>query len=363
MPFLSKSQRRKFYALKNQGKMSQDTIDKWEEHTPPGELPERVGNKTEKQASEIIMASFWEGFQKRAAVQSEPLEQYVSANAPGGDMPGAPEKMLKWNDHGGVDPRTPEELQSAGNVRLVTLAPDVPGASCATCMFFRGLTEELKHGFCTNPDVKMDVTETMHCANWEHPDSHDPVAAAEEEAQEMEVDQAQEAQQQAEQMQGVGGNPTGAPMPEQAGGQPQAQPSQAIAGGEPSQPGNQIMPGAGEPSAEDAGGVAATTAKPSPIGSEQGVGGPLAQRALDDFQGQAAVGGPMDGGGAAVDGGKPQSGGSKPASKKSKSKDSGSKDSKSSGGQTFNINVGKDSSKTEKKASINSFWQGIVEGY
>jgi len=34
MPFQSKAQRRKFYALKSQGKMSQATIDKWESETP-----------------------------------------------------------------------------------------------------------------------------------------------------------------------------------------------------------------------------------------------------------------------------------------------------------------------------------------
>ena len=41
MPFLSMSQRRKFYALKAEGKMSQETIDEWESGTPK-DLPERV---------------------------------------------------------------------------------------------------------------------------------------------------------------------------------------------------------------------------------------------------------------------------------------------------------------------------------
>lgn len=363
MPFLSMSQRRKFHALKSQGKMSQDTIDKWEEHTPKGPLPERIHPKDKKaarpktmQATEKnAMSGFWLGFQKRAAEQTEPLEQYVAANSPGTQMPGAPEKMLKWNDHGGVDPRTPEELQAAGNVRLITLAPDVPGAMCATCMFFRPLTEELRHGFCTNPDVKQDVTENMHCANWEHPDSHDPVAAAEEEAQEQEVEQAQAAQQQSQQMQSVGGNPMGAPVPGAEGGQPPAggKPSGKPAGGQAQDPGMQ----AGEPSAVDAGGVAAETGKPSPIGTKQQSGNPLAQQALDDFQGQAATSGPMDGGGAAVDA---------PAKPKSKPKPKSSDKSSDKGsdkGHTINISVGKDAEKTtEKKASVN-FWKDIVEGW
>ena len=42
-PFKSESQRAKFYALKEHGKMSQATIDKWEAETPKGQkLPDRV---------------------------------------------------------------------------------------------------------------------------------------------------------------------------------------------------------------------------------------------------------------------------------------------------------------------------------
>lgn len=40
MPFKSKAQRRKFYALKSKGKMSQKTIDEWESETP-SKLPEK----------------------------------------------------------------------------------------------------------------------------------------------------------------------------------------------------------------------------------------------------------------------------------------------------------------------------------
>ena len=54
MPFQSKAQRRKFYALKSEGKMTQDKIDEWENDTPKN-IPERI----EKTA-------FWAGFEKRA---------------------------------------------------------------------------------------------------------------------------------------------------------------------------------------------------------------------------------------------------------------------------------------------------------
>lgn len=54
MPFKSKAQRRKFYALKAQGKMSQDMIDEWESSTPK-KIPERLEKK-----------AFWLGFYKQA---------------------------------------------------------------------------------------------------------------------------------------------------------------------------------------------------------------------------------------------------------------------------------------------------------
>jgi hypothetical protein len=48
MPFQSKAQRRKFYALKDQGKMSQSTIDEWESGTVKKGLPERKKKKRKK---------------------------------------------------------------------------------------------------------------------------------------------------------------------------------------------------------------------------------------------------------------------------------------------------------------------------
>ena len=62
MPFQSKSQRRKFYALKSQGKMDQATIDEWEKDTPKN-IPERV----EK------VAGFYTGFEKKAILADLPM--------------------------------------------------------------------------------------------------------------------------------------------------------------------------------------------------------------------------------------------------------------------------------------------------
>ena len=45
MPFRSQAQRRKFYELVKQGKMSQATLNEWEAATPKKKLPERVRKK------------------------------------------------------------------------------------------------------------------------------------------------------------------------------------------------------------------------------------------------------------------------------------------------------------------------------
>jgi len=55
MPFKSKAQRRKFYALKNEGKMDQKTIDEWESETPEN-IPETV--EKEAMSSLIKNANF-----------------------------------------------------------------------------------------------------------------------------------------------------------------------------------------------------------------------------------------------------------------------------------------------------------------
>ena len=48
MPFKSEAQRRKFGALVKEGKMSQDTFNKWQSETPKGKLPERINTKPKK---------------------------------------------------------------------------------------------------------------------------------------------------------------------------------------------------------------------------------------------------------------------------------------------------------------------------
>lgn len=153
MPFSSKAQRRKFYALKAQGKMSQKTIDEWEKETP-AKIPERVMKKK----------AFLAGFYKRAA------EVYVAPAQ--GD--GTHARALMWNDQGGVDPRTPEDLDVAASVGLLTLPSEESGASCANCSYFRLLDGSLGSGFCTNPQVKQDVTVRMLCSVWEHEGSRRP---------------------------------------------------------------------------------------------------------------------------------------------------------------------------------------------
>lgn len=53
MPFKSHSQRRKFYALKAKGQMSQKTIDEWQSDTPK-DIPDRLKDREKK--------AFWDGF-------------------------------------------------------------------------------------------------------------------------------------------------------------------------------------------------------------------------------------------------------------------------------------------------------------
>lgn len=46
MPFKSEAQRRKFYKLVEEGKMSKETLDRWESETPKDKpLPSRINKK------------------------------------------------------------------------------------------------------------------------------------------------------------------------------------------------------------------------------------------------------------------------------------------------------------------------------
>lgn len=48
MPFVSSAQRKKFQELVDQGKMSQETYNKWESETANTKLPEKLGPKSPK---------------------------------------------------------------------------------------------------------------------------------------------------------------------------------------------------------------------------------------------------------------------------------------------------------------------------
>lgn len=78
-------------------------------------------------------------------------------------------KMLKWDHLGGVAPRFPEDMQMAQSVNLITLPAAVQGASCVNCVHFRALDAGTGAGFCTNPEVKLDVSSRMLCSRWDNP--------------------------------------------------------------------------------------------------------------------------------------------------------------------------------------------------
>lgn len=134
--------------------MTQKKIDEWEKATPEN-IPERVMTKK----------AFLQGFYKRAA------ETFM---APASPDTGEHGRALLWNEAGGVDPRTPEDLDVAASVGLMTLPKEETGASCSNCVYFRMLDPALGAGFCTNPQVKQDVTVRMLCSVWENEGAHRP---------------------------------------------------------------------------------------------------------------------------------------------------------------------------------------------
>ena len=71
-PFKSKAQRNKFHALKAQGKMSQETIDKWESETS-GPLPER---KTFKKMESIAVVKPIQGIKKVKVLRAIKTPRY-----------------------------------------------------------------------------------------------------------------------------------------------------------------------------------------------------------------------------------------------------------------------------------------------
>jgi hypothetical protein len=308
MPFLSKAQRRKFYALKNKGEMDQKTIDEWEKDTPSN-IPER------KKTAMINSSIFWNGFQKRA------VENYAVVNS-ATTAPGVPDKVVKLNELGGVDPRTPEEMQVAQAAGLVTLSHEVIGASCGTCMHFHGSIDETEPGTCLNPEVGLDVSHNMLCAHWENPSS-------------LRASEPSEMAAPDPMAQMMPGQEPAAPQPNtQTAPQPQTEQAPTRA------PAPQATPEAGVGSTP--------AAKSSPVGTVSGFpegatngSNPLTEQITSDFQGQDASAAPTS----------PQQSESAPKQDKPKKE---KKDSKS---HTINIHVG-----GEKTAGYNP-WVGIVEGY
>lgn len=152
------------------GKVPPGTAEKWEEHTPKDkQLPERVGMKKK---------AFWCGFEKAANTDEmgqpgAPLPGEMAAqDVAGGMPPQPPEKMLKWNPAGGVDPRSPEDMAASQAVDMITLPEGVEGTNCGNCQFVRVLDPGLGTGFCTNPQVKQDVTSRMCCNMWNAPGTY-----------------------------------------------------------------------------------------------------------------------------------------------------------------------------------------------
>ena len=149
------------HAAEARGDVPEGTAQRWEDHTPQGKkLPEKV--KMRKQA-------FWAGFEKAAKESAEALAGDEVADMAEGELDSSNEKKLKWNPEGGVDPRSPEAMQIHESVNMVTLPEAVEGASCGTCEHMRILDPVTGAGFCTNPEIKLDVTRRMLCGQWSAP--------------------------------------------------------------------------------------------------------------------------------------------------------------------------------------------------
>jgi len=78
VPFKSQAQRRKFYALKARGEMSQKTIDEWQKETPK-KLPDRIKKH-----------AYWSG--QRAALEklgfdAESFEEFAQADPTADALP------------------------------------------------------------------------------------------------------------------------------------------------------------------------------------------------------------------------------------------------------------------------------------
>ena len=86
--------------------------------------------------------NFWNGFYKQA------------------------DKLSKFNDYGGIEPRDPVAAQRASAAGLMSLPRDVKGANCGDCSFYKDMGEG---GMCMNEAIMTEVTPRMFCAAWSHP--------------------------------------------------------------------------------------------------------------------------------------------------------------------------------------------------
>ena len=75
--------------------------------------------------------------------------------------------LSKLDSQGGLAPRSPEEMAAAQGVDLLTLPKNVEGASCKSCRFYKILDKQSGMGMCQNPNVMLEVTDRMHCNQWD----------------------------------------------------------------------------------------------------------------------------------------------------------------------------------------------------
>lgn len=75
--------------------------------------------------------------------------------------------LSKLDSQGGLAPRSPEEMAAAQGVDLLTLPKNAEGASCKNCRFYKVLDKQSGMGMCQNPNVMLEVTDRMHCNQWD----------------------------------------------------------------------------------------------------------------------------------------------------------------------------------------------------
>ena len=81
MPFKSKAQRRKFYAMANRGEIDEETVKEWEEETGDKELPEKVDeDKDEKKKKDAFVRKFVRNFYNTVGMDKQAFERTGGAD-------------------------------------------------------------------------------------------------------------------------------------------------------------------------------------------------------------------------------------------------------------------------------------------